>query len=115
VDYLSSTSVPHRYFDLTGTVRWNVVIADAKKGYWATMSPLVVRGHVVVGVSGDFDNLTGYLRAVSPETGQTQWQWNATPAVGTPNVTTGGMTWMTGTYDPDLNLLYWGLATLRRC
>jgi alcohol dehydrogenase (cytochrome c) len=72
------------------------------------MSPLVVRGHVVVGVSGDFDNLTGYLRAVNPETGETQWQWNATPPAGTPNTTTGGMTWMTGTYDPGLNLLYWG-------
>src|SRR5260370_21696497 len=72
------------------------------------MSPLVVRGHVVIGVSGDFDNLTGYLRAVKPEAGETQWQWLATPPAGTPNATTGGMTWMTGTYDPDLNLVYWG-------
>jgi alcohol dehydrogenase (cytochrome c) len=91
-----------------GSVRWDVIIADASKGYWATMSPLVIRNHVICGVSGDFDNLTGYLRSFDPETGKVQWQWDATPAVGTPNATTGGMTWMTGTYDPDLNLLYWG-------
>ena len=91
-----------------GSLKWNVVIADATKGYWTTMSPLVIRDHVIVGVSGDFDNLTGYLRSIDPETGKTQWQWNSTPPAGTPNATTGGMTWMTGSYDPDLNLLYWG-------
>ena len=37
-----------------------------------------------------------------------QWQWDVTPPAGTPNATTGGMTWMTGTYDPELNLVYWG-------
>ncbi len=92
----------------TGRVVWNVVIADAKRGYWATMAPMVIRNHVIVGVSGDFDNLTGYLRSVDPETGKTQWQWDSTPPLGTPNATSGGMTWMTGSYDPDLNLLYWG-------
>lgn len=91
-----------------GTVRWNVVIADQSKGYWTTMAPLVIGDHIIVGVSGDFDNLTGYLRSVDPATGSTQWQWNSTPPAGTPNSTTGGMTWMTGTYDPALNLLYWG-------
>ena len=44
-----------------GKVRWNVVIADVTKGYWTTMAPLVIGDHVIVGVSGDFDNLTGYL------------------------------------------------------
>ena len=91
-----------------GTVRWNIVIADAKQGYWTTMAPLVIRNHVIVGVSGDFDNLRGFLRSIDPETGATQWEWDATPPVGTPNAPSGGMTWMTGTYDPDLNLLYWG-------
>jgi alcohol dehydrogenase (cytochrome c) len=91
-----------------GTVRWSVEVADVNKGYWTTMAPLVVGNHVIVGVSGDMDNLTGYLRAVDPETGKTQWQWNSTPPAGTPNKATGGMTWMTGTYDPDLNLIYWG-------
>ncbi len=95
-----------------GSVRWTKEIADVTKGYWTTMSPLIVqkegRAHVIVGVSGDFDNLTGYLRSFDPETGETQWQWNSTPPAGTPNSTTGGMTWMTGTYDPELNLIYWG-------
>ena len=89
-------------------MRWNVVVADSKKGYWTTMSPLVIRNHVIVGVSGDFDNFTGFLKSVDPETGKTQWQWDSTPPLGTPNATTGGMTWMTGTYDPSLNLIYWG-------
>jgi len=91
-----------------GSVRWKVEIADVTKGYWTSMAPLVVGNHVLVGVSGDFDNLRGYIRSIDPETGATQWQWNSTPPAGTPNQTTGGMTWMTGTYDPDLNLVYWG-------
>jgi alcohol dehydrogenase (cytochrome c) len=94
--------------DKDGTVRWKVSVADVTKGYWTSMSPLVVGNHVLVGVSGDFDNVSGYIRAIDPETGETQWQWNSTPPAGTPNQTTGGMTWMTGTYDPDLNLVYWG-------
>ena len=91
-----------------GSVRWKVPVADVKKGYWTTMAPLVVGNHVLIGVSGDLDNISGYIRSLDPETGATQWQWNATPPAGTPNQTTGGMTWMTGTYDPDLNLVYWG-------
>ena len=91
-----------------GSVRWEIPVADVAKGYWTTMAPLVVGSRVIVGVSGDMDNLRGYLISVDPETGKTQWQWNATPPAGTPKQTTGGMTWMTGTYDPDLNLIYWG-------
>jgi alcohol dehydrogenase (cytochrome c) len=91
-----------------GKVRWNVPVADQTKGYWTTMAPLVVGNHVIVGVSGDFDNLRGFLRSVDPETGKTQWDWYSTPPPGTPDATTGGMTWMTGTYDPSLNLIYWG-------
>jgi alcohol dehydrogenase (cytochrome c) len=91
-----------------GKVRWNIVVADSAKGYWTTMSPLIVGNHVIVGVSGDFDNLNGFLKSVDPETGKTQWRWDSTEPAGTPNATTGGMTWMTGTYDPALNLVYWG-------
>jgi alcohol dehydrogenase (cytochrome c) len=91
-----------------GTVRWNVAIADANRGYWSTLSPLIVGNHVLVGVSGDFDNLTGFLKSIDPETGKTQWRWDSTPPAGTPGATTGGMTWMTGTYDPEAKLLYWG-------
>ena len=92
----------------TGKVRWMVVVADPKKGYWTTDSPLVIRNHVIVGVSGDLDNIQGYLQSRDPETGALQWQWNSTPPDGTPNATSGGMMWMTGSYDPDLNMIYWG-------
>ncbi|HEX4231594.1 MAG TPA: acido-empty-quinoprotein group A [Bryobacteraceae bacterium] len=91
-----------------GKMKWDVEVADHKKGYWTTMCPLIVGDHVLAGVSGDSDNLQGYLRAIDPETGKVQWQWDSTPPDGTPNATTGGMTWMTGTYDPKLNLIYWG-------
>src|SRR5580704_14354440 len=91
-----------------GTVRWDVVVADSAKGYWTTMSPLIIRNHVLVGVSGDFDNLTGFIKSVDPETGKTQWRWDSTPPSGTPNATTGGMTWMTGTYDPESDTVFWG-------
>jgi alcohol dehydrogenase (cytochrome c) len=91
-----------------GTVRWKVAVADSQRGYWTTMSPLIVRNHVLVGVSGDFDNLTGFLKSVDPETGKTQWRWDSTPPSGTPNATTGGMTWMTGTYDPETDTIFWG-------
>jgi alcohol dehydrogenase (cytochrome c) len=91
-----------------GTVRWDKIIADVKQGYWSTMAPLVVRDHVITGLGGDLDNITGYLRSFDPDTGAVQWQWDATPPPGTPHATTGGTTWMTGTYDPELNLIYWG-------
>ncbi len=91
-----------------GKVRWNVQIADNAKGYWSTMSPLVVRDHVLVGVGGDMDNIPGFLKSIDPESGKTQWQWDVTPPIITKNTTSGGMTWMTGTYDPELNLVYWG-------
>jgi alcohol dehydrogenase (cytochrome c) len=92
----------------TGKVIWKVPVADSNKGQWATMSPLVVHNHVLVSASGDFDNLQGFLRAVDPETGATQWNWYATSPPNTPGKTTGGNIWMTGTYDPELNLVFYG-------
>jgi alcohol dehydrogenase (cytochrome c) len=92
----------------TGKVRWDVIVGDIKKGYWTTMAPLVVRNHVIIGVGGDTDNIMGYMRSVDPDTGATQWQWNSTPPDKTPNMTTGGMVWLTSTYDPELNLIYTG-------
>ena len=91
-----------------GKVRWIVQIADVMKGYWTTEAPLIVGNHVIVGVGGDMDNLHMFVRALDPETGATQWQWNVTPPAGTPEARTGGTTWMAGTYDPKLNLIFWG-------
>ena len=95
-----------------GKVKWDVVIADSNKGYWSTNAPLVVGNHVLVGVSGDFDNLPGQLKSVDADTGKTQWIFYSTPPAGgtEPNSggATGGQMWTTGTYDPDLNLVYVG-------
>ncbi len=46
------------------------------------MAPLIVKDNVIVGVSGDFDNLSGFLRSVDPETGKTLWQWDSTSHAG---------------------------------
>src|SRR3984893_11972825 len=102
-----------------GTVRWDIELADVKLGYFSTMAPLVIRDHVIAGVSGDVTDVRGYLESIDPETGKIQWTWYTDPDPGQPGSETwpkdsdailhgGGMTWMTGSYDPDLNLLYWG-------
>jgi len=57
-----------------GTVRWNVVLADVKQGYWTSVAPLIVRDHVLVGVSGDFDNIPGMLKSLSADTGRVRWR-----------------------------------------
>jgi alcohol dehydrogenase (cytochrome c) len=97
---------------LDGSVRWNVEIADSSRGYWSTNAPLVIRNHVIAGVSGDFDNLPGILKSFDSETGAEQWTFYSTPPVGTEGSISGGATggqmWMTGTYDPALDLLYVG-------
>jgi alcohol dehydrogenase (cytochrome c) len=91
-----------------GKVKWNIEVADVKKGYWSSMPPLIVGNHVISGVSGDFDNLQGILKSLDAETGKVQWEWNSTPPAGAPNQPTGGQSWITGTYDPELNLVYFG-------
>ncbi len=91
-----------------GSVRWIVQVADSSVGYITTVAPLIVKNHVIVGIAGDLDNIQGFLCSVNADTGKLEWRWNSTPPAGTPNSTTGGMTWIPGTYDPKLNLLYWG-------
>jgi len=95
-----------------GTVKWNVEIADSNKGFWSTNAPLIVGNHVMVGVSGDFDNVPGQLKSVDADTGKTQWIFYSTPPAGMSDPPSGGATggqmWMTGTYDPELDLVYVG-------
>ena len=95
-----------------GQMKWKVEIGSAKRGYWSTNAPLIIRNHLLVGVSGDFDNLPGILKSFDPDTGGLQWTFYSTPPAGTPGSISGGATggqmWMTGTYDPDLNLVYVG-------
>jgi acido-empty-quinoprotein group A len=101
-----------------GKERWRTQIADSKMQYFTTMSPLIIRNHVIVGVGGDAMDVPGYLESRDPETGALEWRWSSEPRPGEPGAETwpdkgamehgGGMTWMPGTYDPELNLLYWG-------
>ena len=95
-----------------GSVRWNIEIGDSKRGYWSTNAPLIIRNHLIAGVSGDFDNLPGILKSFDPESGKIQWTFYSTPPAGTAGSISGGATggqmWMTGTYDAELNLLYVG-------
>lgn len=101
----------------TGHELWRKNYADARKQYFSTSAPLVVNNHVIVGVGGDAMDMPGFLDAFDPATGDLQWTWWSTPRVGDPALKTwpteaasdhgGGMTWLPGTYDPTLNLLYW--------
>jgi alcohol dehydrogenase (cytochrome c) len=101
-----------------GKERWRKKIADEKLQYFTTMAPMVVKNHIIIGVGGDAMDVPGFLEARDPETGELQWRWNTTPRADEPGSETwpnptamehgGGMTWLPGTYDPELNLLYWG-------
>ena len=102
-----------------GKERWRKKVADEKLQYFTTMAPLIVKNHILVGVGGDAMDVRGYLESRDPETGELQWRWWTTPEkMGDPGSETwpnldamdhgGGMTWLPGTYDPELNLLYWG-------
>lgn len=91
-----------------GKVKWNVVIADSNKGYWSSNAPLVVGNHVLVGVSGDFDNVPGQLKSIDADSGKVQWIFYSTQPAGAGHGATGGQMWTTGTYDPQLNLVFVG-------
>ncbi|HKO12540.1 MAG TPA: acido-empty-quinoprotein group A [Acidobacteriaceae bacterium] len=101
----------------TGRELWRRHYADAREQYFSTSAPFVVKNHVIVGVGGDAMDMPGFLDSFDPATGNLQWTWWSTPRKGDPALKTwpnetasghgGGMTWMPGTYDPDLNLLYW--------
>jgi alcohol dehydrogenase (cytochrome c) len=101
-----------------GTERWHKEICDLEQFYYASVAPVVVKNHVIVGVSGDDLDIPGYIESHDPETGALQWRWYAHPNPGDPEAKTwpsveamlhgGGMTWVPGTYDPELNLYYFG-------
>jgi alcohol dehydrogenase (cytochrome c) len=101
----------------SGHLIWEVAYATGNKNYGATSAPLIVKDKVVVGVSGGDAGVRGFLAAFDAETGQEKWRFWIIPGPGEkgneswPGDTYlhgGGATWMPGTYDPDLNLLYWG-------
>ncbi|MGH9618333.1 MAG: PQQ-dependent dehydrogenase, methanol/ethanol family [Bryobacteraceae bacterium] len=101
---------------LTGAVLWEKQFADASKGYYATLAPLALKDSVIVGVSGGESGMRGFVAAFSASTGQTLWRFYTIPAKGEPGSKSwkkldtpygGGPTWMTGTFDSELNLIYW--------
>jgi alcohol dehydrogenase (cytochrome c) len=102
----------------TGVVKWNVHVADNNKGgYGINSAPRVLNGKVIVGVGGGDGGARGFLDAYDAKTGKQLWRLWTVPAQGEPGSETwggdmtglgGGDTWVTGSYDPDLNLLYWG-------
>jgi alcohol dehydrogenase (cytochrome c) len=101
----------------SGRELWKKNYADARKQYFSTSAPLVVKNHVIVGVGGDAMDMPGFLDSFDPATGELQWTWWSTPRNGDAAMATwpneaaaehgGGMTWMPGTFDAELNLLYW--------
>lgn len=103
----------------TGQERWDVTVADYKTGHSMTAAPLAVKDKVIVGISGGEFGIRGFLDAYDPATGRQLWRLWTIPAPGEPHHETwgtdgetwkkgGGATWVTGTYDPELNTVYWG-------
>jgi len=100
----------------SGGLLWDVEYADKTKHYGATGAPLVVKDAVIVGTSGGDSGVRGFLAAFDASTGKKKWQRWTIPAPaefgssswpGDSYLHGGGTTWMTGTYDPELNTLFW--------
>ena len=100
-----------------GRERWRKEICDLDQFYYGSVAPVVVKGHVIAGVSGDDLDIPGYVQSHDPESGEMQWRWYVVPQKkGDPGSETwpnedamkhgGGMTWQPVTYDPELNLIY---------
>jgi alcohol dehydrogenase (cytochrome c) len=103
----------------TGGVAWDVEVADHTKGYSITLAPLAVKDKIIVGVSGGEYGGRCFLDAYDAASGKRVWRFYTIPAPGEPGSATwtndawkrgGGPTWLTGSYDPELNLLYWGVG-----
>ena len=106
----------------TGKIVWDTVIADKKKGYSNTSGPIVIHGKIVQGLMGCDRYKEGgcFISAYDAATGKQLWKFFTVAQEGQPGGDTwgqlpnllrgGGDTWITGSYDPDLNLTYWGVA-----
>jgi alcohol dehydrogenase (cytochrome c) len=103
----------------TGKEVWSQKFADSKEGYYATGGPIVANGVLISGVSGGESTTRGFLDGWNPETGEKLWRRYTIPAPGEPGSETwpknsdawkygGGPTWRSGSYDPELDLVYWG-------
>ena len=103
----------------SGNLLWDVAYTDGNRNYGATSAPLVVKDKVLVGTSGGDDGVRGFLAAYDAETGKEAWRFWTIPAPGEVGSESwpgksylhgGGTTWMPGTYDSELDTLYWGTS-----
>ena len=103
----------------SGHLLWDVAYAQENKNYGATSAPLVVKDKVLVGTSGGDDGVRGFVAAFDAETGKEAWRFWTIPAPrefgssswpGDMYLRGGATTWMPGTYDPELNTVYWGTS-----
>jgi alcohol dehydrogenase (cytochrome c) len=101
----------------TGAVRWETKVEENATGHSITAAPLAIDGKVIIGVAGGEAGIRGFLDAYDARTGKLAWRCWTIPGPGEPgNETWGGEswktgagpTWVTGSYDPQLKLLYWG-------
>jgi alcohol dehydrogenase (cytochrome c) len=102
-----------------GQPLWNTTVADSKLAYSVTMAPLVIKDLVIVGTGGGEYGIRGFIAAYDVQTGKEVWRFNTIPAPGEPGSETwqgddwehgGASVWVTGSYDPELNLTYWGIG-----
>jgi alcohol dehydrogenase (cytochrome c) len=103
----------------SGRPVWKKELADYRAGYSLTLSPLIIRNKVLVGTAGGEFGIRGFVAAYDASTGNEIWRFNTIPSPGEPGhdswesdawKTGGGSSWLTGSYDPDLNLTYWGIG-----
>lgn len=103
----------------TGEEVWRTKSIDYKAGYSMTVAPTIADGVLITGISGGEYGIRGYLEGYDPDTGERLWRTYTVPAPGEPGSETwkdggdawqrgGGPTWLTGSYDPELNTVYWG-------
>jgi alcohol dehydrogenase (cytochrome c) len=105
----------------TGKEVWTTPVADNKSGYYISLAPLIAGGRVMVGASGGEFGIRGFVAGFDPDSGKEVWRTYTVPAPGEPGSETwpkggdqwktgGGSIWVTGNYDPDTNLAYWGVG-----
>ena len=103
----------------TGNVLWETQVADSMLGYSLTSAPLVVKDKVLVGITGGEFGARGFLDAYDIATGKRVWRWFSVPSPGEFGNDTwkgdswmhgGSPMWLTGSYDPELNLVYWAVG-----
>jgi alcohol dehydrogenase (cytochrome c) len=102
----------------SGKEVWTADVGDNQSGYYMTLAPLVAEGRVMIGASGGEFGIRGFVAAYDAETGKPAWKTYTVPAPGEPGSETwpkgdqwktgGAPVWVTGNYDPEARLAYWG-------